>query len=424
MKKLFLLFVLLCFQQALFAQAFSHYFDTTRLRVNLTFAGNAEQQFAYLESMNKEPRWGGSQTVLTVPFEYGEYCFKVFAADGQLIYSRGFNSLFYEWRTTDEAKKIARAYTSSIVMPMPKQTVRLDVYERLKATGEWQLLFTAPIDPADDQIQQEAPNNFRITQPVDNGAPAKKVDVVFIAEGYTAAEMDKFRADAARFAEYLFELDPFAAHRSDFNVWTVEAVSTDSGVDMPHTGSWKNTAADATFNTFGITRYLTVPDHKKISELAWAVPYDAIYVIANTTVYGGGGIYNFYGLSMADHPLAKEVFIHEFGHSFAGLGDEYYTSSVTYENFYNLHIEPWEPNLTTLVKFDEKWEDMVDKATPMPTPNSPEYADVTGVFEGGGYVTTGVFRPALDCRMKSNASKGFCPVCRRAIVRMIDSYTE
>ncbi|MDR1405667.1 MAG: IgA Peptidase M64 [Prevotellaceae bacterium] len=417
------LIILLCLlSQNLPAQSFHTDFDTTRLRINLILAGNAAQQSVYLAGFQKEPQWGGSQTNLTDPFDYGEYRYRVFSQDNRLLFSRGFSSLFYEWRTTEEAKDLSRAHPFSLLLPMPKHEVRLEIDERVKKTNGWRRLFAATVRPSDPQIKQDTPAAAAVTALRYHGHPSKKVDVALLAEGYTAGEMEKFRTDAARFTEYLFAVEPFAAHRDDFNIWAVEAVSEESGPDVPHLGIWKNTAADAGFYTFGIDRYLTAPDHTRLCELAWNTPYDILYVLVNTDRYGGGGIYNFYGLSMSDHPLAKDVFPHEFGHAFAGLADEYYTSEVAYRDFYDFSTEPWEPNLTTLVDFDKKWSDLVEKDTPVPTPGTAAFAGTTGVFEGGGYIEKGVFRPAQDCRMKSNTTKGFCPVCHRAIIKMIEAY--
>ena len=236
--------------------------------------------------------------------------------------------------------------------------------------------------------------------------------------------MDKFRKDAQKFSEYLFEMEPYKSRKSDFNVWAVESISNESGTDIPHQDIWKNTVANSNFFTFKIDRYLTAPDQKLISQIASNSPYDALYVIVNTEKYGGGGIYNFYGLSMADHKTEAPVFVHELGHSFAGLGDEYYESETAYNDFYNLKTEPWEPNVTTLVNFDSKWKDLIKEGTPVPTPNSKDYLDVVGLFEGGGYVSKGVYRPYFECRMKNNTAKDFCPACQRAINKMIDYYTE
>jgi hypothetical protein len=415
---LFLLPFLLC------GQSYSTYFGPTRLRVNLVLAGDAVQQSVYLESLNEEPQWGGSRTQLIDRFEYGEYYLKVFSSvDGTLIYSRGFSSLFYEWRTTEEARRVARAHSLSLTLPMPKAEVRIELFERHKTTGAWRPLFATAVRPDDRQIRRgKAPHDFVVRCIAGTGTAASKVDIALLAEGYTRDEMEKFRRDAARLTEYLFSVEPFASHRDDFNIWTVESVSDESGTDLPHRGVWRNTAADASFYTFGIDRYLTAPNHTRLCELAWNVPYDALYVLVNTDLYGGGGVYNFSALCSVDHRLSGDVFVHEFGHSFAGLADEYYTSEVAYESFYPLDVEPWEPNLTTRVAFDRKWHDLVLPTTPVPTPDRREYARLVGLFEGGGYMAKGIFRPAPDCRMKSNATPAFCPVCRRALVQMIEAY--
>jgi hypothetical protein len=163
---------------------------------------------------------------------------------------------------------------------------------------------------------------------------------------------------------------------------------------------------------------------KSVYDAASVVAYDQIYVLVNTERYGGGGFYNFVSVCTSNNELTKEVFIHEFGHGFAGLGDEYYNSTVAYEDFYNLDIEPWEPNLTTMVEFEKKWKNMVDKSTPIPTPRKDKYLKKVGVYEGGGYMSKGIYSPHIDCRMKSNTAKGFCPVCSASIKKVIRSYTE
>jgi hypothetical protein len=422
MKKIGFIILLLMLCQYGWAQAFTDYFAPSRLRINLILAGTAERQFAYLESLHEEPLWGGSQANVIDRFRYGDYYVNVFSANGQLIYSHGFCSLFSEWRTTREAQHCARAATLSLTIPMPKAAVRVEVLERDKQSGDWQQLLETGIDPSDKQIRRgTSPHGFAVKPVGASGEPSRKVDIAVIAEGYTQDEMAKFRRDVVRLTDYLFTVEPFASHREDFNIWAVEAVSDESGTDIPHRNIWKNTAANTAFFTFGIDRYLTAPDHSRLCELAWDAPYDLLYVLVNTDQYGGGGIYNFYALCTADHPQSKNVFVHELGHAFAGLGDEYYTSEVTYENFYNLRLEPWEPNLTTLLDFDSKWNDLLPAATPVPTPATAEYAGRVGVFEGGGYTAKGVFRPSLDCRMKSNTTPVFCSVCRRAIEQAIQS---
>ena len=154
------------------------------------------------------------------------------------------------------------------------------------------------------------------------------------------------------------------------------------------------------------------------------VPYEHIVILANTENYGGGGIYNSYLMSAAHNEKTRPVVVHEFGHSFAGLADEYYYDDQ-YETQYPADTEPWEPNLTTLVDFDRKWKDMLPRGTKIPTKPSKKnlYTEV-GVYEGGGYQSKGVYRPAQECRMKINEAPVFCPVCERAILRVINYYTS
>ena len=398
-------------------------FTPERLRIDLIFSGNAQSQQLHLKELLKEPLWGGSKTQLIDELEYGQYFVKVFTKDQQLIYSRGFNTLFEEWRTTAEAKTHNKAFSGTFWMPFPKNPVDVVFYERSYASGafeEWQRI---SIDPSNKLIRQETPL-LPAEALIMTGDPAVKVDLVFVAEGYTAAEMDKFRADAKRFTDYLFKTEPYNNHKNDFNIWLAPAPSIDSGTDIPQQDIWKHTAISSSFYTFYIDRYLTAPDQTAIANVLGSTPFDAIYVIVNDSKYGGGGIYNFYGLSTADHPSALPVFVHELGHSFAGLADEYYTSDVAYEDFYNLKVEPWEPNITTLVNFSAKWDGMMSPGTPRPTPANPEYNTTVGLFEGGGYMAKGIYRPHIDCRMKSNAAPGFCPVCQAAITRMIQLYNK
>lgn len=407
---------------------YDRYFSDERMRIDITFAGDATEQKVFLNGIKKECKWSGSRKNLTDKFGYGEYMLEVFSdRDGKLIYSKGFNTLFQEWRTTAEAEKVRKAFQSSYTIPYPKAPVTIRISERIKSTGKFSELESFPVDPSDLSINMEKGNDFETVSIMQNGDCENKVDILFIAEGYTEEEMDKFIEDAHRFTGYLFEIEPYKSRKDDFNIWAVKSVSKESGTDIPHEGIWKNTAAGSTFYTFYVDRYLTAPNQKIIAEAASSSPYDALYVIVNTEKYGGGGIYNFYGLSMRENhiggmPLHDKVFVHEFGHSFAGLGDEYYDSEVAYEEFYNLKVEPWEPNLTTLVDFERKWKDMMDPSTPVPTPPDSRFHETTGVFEGGGYMSKGIYRPAYDCRMKTNTAKGFCPVCTRAINDMIDFY--
>ena len=417
---------LLC--MAAFAQQpkYETYFTPDGLRVDLTFAGDATYQKIFLEGLVKECAWSGSKTNLIDTFNYGEYRLEVQTPQGEPIWSKGFNTLFQEWRTTADAVTTPQAFCSSYTIPYPKEEVVLKVYERVKATGVYNEIFSIGINPKDKLISNEVANSWKVSSLMENGDPATKVDLCFIAEGYTAREMEKFRADAQRFTDYLFTMAPYNRHKEDFNIWLVESISEESGTDIPHEDVWKKTVANSNFYTFRSDRYLTAQNQKTICQIATAAPYDALYVIVNNEKYGGGGIYNFYGLSASNCPWAEEVFVHEFGHSFAGLGDEYYDSSTSYEEFYNIKIEPWEPNLTTLVNFESKWKEMIPAGTAIPTAPLSDKKDNTnvGVYEGGGYMAKGIYRPVMDCRMKTNQAKGFCPVCQKAIEKMIEYYCK
>ncbi len=202
------------------------------------------------------------------------------------------------------------------------------------------------------------------------------------------------------------------------------AWSEQSGTDIPAENIWKSTIANSSFYTFDVDRYLMIYDNKTLRHLASNAPYDQIYVLVNTSKYGGGSIYNHYSVCVSDNPNSEYIFVHEFGHGFAALGDEYYTSEVAYSEFYPLDVEPLDPNLTTLVNFDSKWKDLIEEGTPIPTPVIKEYYDKIGVFEGGGYSAKGVYRPAYDCTMKSISIDNFCAVCKRAIQRMIEFYSN
>ncbi len=236
--------------------------------------------------------------------------------------------------------------------------------------------------------------------------------------------MAKFRQDVGRMADVLLAEAPFSSYADKINIWAVEAVSEDSGTDIPGENIYENTVLNSSYYTFGTDRYLTTQDINAVNNMAAAAPHDHIIVLVNSTRYGGGGVYNYYTGTTAGNALSPKVFIHELGHGFAGLADEYYSSSVAYDEFYPLDVEPWEPNITTMVNFASKWKSLIPKGVPVPTPAEDKYSNVTGLFEGGGYSAKRIFRPELDCRMKSNGNKGYCSVCREAVKKMIEFYTR
>ena len=403
---------------------FEKYFTDKVLRFDFMLAGNSQKTLVYPVGMNEEKLYGGSHENLIDPFDYGNYKYEVFdGAENRLIYSHGFCTLFQEWQTTAEAKTIERSFYEVATMPFPKNRVRF-VLSLRERNGMFSKLYETIIDPADYYIRKEKPVNAAVTKIYGPGDPQKCVDLAFVAEGYTAEEMGKFRDDVKKMADVLFSEAPFTDYRDKINIWAVEAVSADSGTDIPGDRIYNNTALNSSFYTFGTDRYLTTQDIKSVNDYAALAPHDNIIVLINSSKYGGGGVYNYYSGTTVGHPLSPKVFIHEFGHGFAGLADEYYSSDVAYDEFYPLNVEPWEPNITTMVNFNSKWKNKVAKETPMPTPSDDKYRNTTGLFEGGGYSAKGIFRPETDCRMKSNGSKGYCTVCREAIRKMIEFYIK
>lgn len=420
----FLLILLIAPNYSFGQKIFSDYFLQQSLRFDFLLGGNESEARVYPQQLKLEPHWAGSLINLVDTFNYGTYRFRVLDVEsGKLLYSKGFSTLFQEWQTTAEAKEINKTFYQAVIFPFPKNPVKLEIDAR-QWEGHFKTIFESIIDPDDYFILRENPNLFESVEIQKNGKPSEKVDLVILAEGYTKLEMNKFFEDSRRVTGYLFEEEPFKSEKDKFNVTAVFTPSIDSGTDIPGENIYKNTVFNSTFYTFDLDRYLTTSDMKSIYDAAAGVPWDHIYVLVNTERYGGGGFYNFLSICTSDNQLTKEVFVHEFGHGFAGLGDEYYTSSVAYEDFYNLEVEPWEPNLTTLVDFDRKWQFMLDDSTPVPTPRVLKYNNTVGVFEGGGYLAKGIYSPFMDCRMKSNNAKVFCPVCTDAIKRVIDFHTK
>ncbi len=404
---------------------FDQYFITKTLRVDYLLAGDHKTEIAYFVQMKQEPFWGGPQKNLIDPFGYGTYRYAAYdSATNRLLFSRGFSTLFQEWRGTQEAKKMRRAFPMTAVMPFPKNTIRFVIEKRSYETNEFELIFDRFISPSDYFINRENIHPCKVTKIKDSGDPHNHVDVAFLAEGYTSLEMDKFLADAKRIGDYFMTVEPYASNSAQFNFYAIESPSDEAGVTIPGKDIYVNTNIRSSFYTFDMDRYLTTFDTRAVYDIAANAPYDVIFVLVNSKRYGGGGFYNRYGQGTVDHQLSNQVAIHEFGHEFAGLADEYYTSEVTYSDYYNLKYEPWEPNITTLVNFDSKWKSMISASTPVPTPREKKFKEETGVFEGGGYLAKGIYSPAMDCRMKSNESPGFCPACREAIKKMIRFYAD
>ncbi|MCZ4694206.1 peptidase [Ancylomarina euxinus] len=398
---------------------FDTYFEHKTLRVDYLLGGNANEQTVFLQNLKKESHWGGSTKNLVDSFNYGNFRYKLIdKTSGILIYSRGFGSLFQEWQSTPEAKTLNRSYYQVNVMPFPKNKVQFIIDYRNR-DGVFVQLFEYEIDPTNYFILDETAIKVEHSKILGHGNNDSSIDVAFIAEGYTQEEMGKFRADVERVAGYILNVEPFKTYADRFNIYALESISEESGPDIPGKHIYKNTVLNSNFYTFDSERYLTTSDLKSMYDIAANVPYDQIFVLINTEKYGGAGIYNYYTSCASDHKLSREVASHEFGHGFVGLADEYYTSGVSVEDFYNLKVEPWEPNITTLVDFESKWKSMIEEGLVTPTPRTKDYEDKVGLFEGGGYMSKGIYSPVQDCKMKSNNKDEFCPVCQKACERMI-----
>ena len=423
MKKLSLLWLILLPSMA-WAQ-YDQYFTEASLRMDYCLTGNSTETTISFKEMIREPYWSGSKNNLIDTLEFGNYIVKVFeTGTDNLLFSKGYQNLYGEWQTTPEAQKLTKTFEESVIVPFPK--VPIDITISYK-TWEGELVegFRTTVSPDDYFIRDYDNLNLPVYDAwVGNKDISKAVDIVILPEGYTQAEMGKFVKDCDFFVKSLFSYAPYDRYRESFNVRGVMVASEESGCTMPGDKVYKNTAMRFSFWTFDSERYCMSTDNRDIRDLAGQVPYDQIYVLVNTEKYGGGGIYNFYCSSASSNSFSSDVIIHEFGHGFAGLADEYYTDETGYDHMYNLDLEPWEPNLTTLKDFGNKWGDMMDKDTPMPTPRRRQFERTIGVFEGGGYEAKGMYSPYMDCLMKTFKGHEFCPVCQRAIERMILYYSE
>ncbi len=400
-----------------------HFLDKT-LRIDYFHTGNVENEYYSIDELIEEPFWGGSKINLVDKFNFGKYEIVVYdSVPDNIIFSKTYSTLFSEWQTTEEAKSTFRTFNETVTIPYPKNKIRVEFFSRNKR-NDWIKKFEYAVDPQNYFIKKERTRELNSFQVFNSGAASSKVDIVILPEGYTKSEMEVFKNDCKKFADYFFDKSPFKENKEKFNILGVEAASDESGTDFPGKGIWKKTFLNTNFYTFGTERYLMTTDNKTVRDVASNVPYDQIYILVNTTEYGGGAIYNYYSVCMNNNRFEGQVFVHEFGHGFASLADEYVTDDVSYQNFYELDIEPADPNLTTLVDFNSKWKNMVDDDTPIPTPETKEYENKVGAFEGGGYVARGIYRPMYDCIMRSNSAKEYCEVCKKIIQDMIDFYSE
>ena len=425
MKKHILFLLCLIAVSSTRAQVFADHFADKTLRVDYIFNGNASGQAICLDGLSALPTWAGRKHHLAeLPLQGNGQIVMRNAASGKTIYTTSFSSLFQEWLETDEARNVTKGFENTFLLPYPLQPVEiettlLDPRRNVRASTKH------IVHPNDVLIEQKG--NSHITPHkylLHNDSPEKCIDVAILAEGYTLQEMQAFYEDADIDCKCIFDHEPFKSMKKRFNVVAVASPSTDSGVSVPRLNEWKHTAFGSHFSTFYSDRYLTTSRVKAIHDALAGIPYEHIIILANTEEYGGGGIYNSYTLTTAHHPMFRPVVVHEFGHSFGGLADEYFYDNDVMTDTYPLDIEPWEQNISTQVDFAAKWKDMLSENTPVPTPAEVSENYPTGVYEGGGYSAKGIFRPAENCRMRTNEYPAFCPVCQRALRRIIEFYTE
>ena len=407
------------------AQVFADHFADKTLRVDYIFNGNASGQAICLDGLSALPTWAGRKHHLAeLPLQGNGQIVMRNAASGKTIYTTSFSSLFQEWLETDEARNVTKGFENTFLLPYPLQPVEIEI-TLLDPRRNVRASMKHIVHPNDVLIEQKG--NSHITPHkylLHNDSPEKCIDVAILAEGYTLQEIQTFYEDADIACKSIFDHEPFKSMKKRFNVVAVASPSTDSGVSVPRLNEWKHTAFGSHFSTFYSDRYLTTSRVKAIHDALAGIPYEHIIILANTEEYGGGGIYNSYTLTTAHHPMFRPVVVHEFGHSFGGLADEYFYDNDVMTDTYPLDIEPWEQNISTQVDFAAKWKDMLSENTPVPTPAEVSENYPTGVYEGGGYSAKGIFRPAENCRMRTNEYPAFCPVCQRALRRIIEFYTE
>lgn len=422
MRTLFILMLCVVANTA-YSQNFDENFEDKTLRIDYIFSGNKSSQEISLDCMSLSSRWYGKRKNLSeVPVEGNGTIIVKDRSTSEVIYKNSFSTLFQEWLTTEEAGYITKAFENVFLIPMPKNVVDVTV-ELRNNRREPVATLTHVINPKDILIRHIGDYKTKHKTILQAADTTRCINIAFVAEGYTDAEMPIFLEDVYKSVGALFAHEPFKSRKAAFNIIAVEASSEDSGTSVPRNGVWKRTALGSHFDTFYNERYLTTLHLKKLHDVLAGLPYEHIIILVNTDVYGGGGILNSYNLSAAHHPKTLPVVVHEFGHSFAGLADEYAYANEAIP-MYPTDVEPWEPNITTMVDFKSKWAALIDKKTPIPTPDSKQFFNKVGVYEGAGYCLDGVYRGMQDCRMRTNENPDFCPICQQAIDRLISFYVE
>lgn len=406
-----LIFILLLFAVlSVKAQRFEDFFEDRTLRLDYSFCGDSNGQQIYVDELISVPRWYGKrQRLAEVPLKGNGQIIMQDTTDGQVIYRHSFSSLFQEWLSTEESKHTPRSFENVFLVPYPKASVDITV-ELYDYHNQTMATMTHRVDPVDILIRKAGEQHTTPYVTLQQAADTTRcIHVAYVAEGYRLDEMEHFLEDCKIAMKSLFEHEPFRQMQERFNMVAVLSPSEDSGTSEPNKGIWKNTALASHFDTFYSNRYLTTLHLKRLHDVLSGIPYEHIIILVNTDRYGGGGIYNSYNLTYTKGEQFRPVVVHEFGHSFGGLGDEYPYGND--DPMYFPDTEPWEPNLTTKCDFNGKWEGLVSEGK-------------ASLIEGGGYLSKGVWRGFDNCRMRTNEEPEFCLVCKEALIRMIDFYTK
>lgn len=412
MKRFLLAIVCVMMSVSIYAQDFDKWFSDKTLRIDYIFSGNDHEQHIAVDELCEEPRWYGKrQRLAEVPVEGNGQITVRDHKTGRVIYRNSFSTLFQEWQSYPEAKTATKSFENVFLVPMPKDTadITVDLRDNRRQVTSSLTHTVVPSDILIRHIGEKGVTPYVTLQQADD--TTRCIHIAYVAEGYTKAEMPLFLEDARKAMGFLFSYEPFKSMKGRFNIVAVESPSVDSGTSIPGKGIWKNTALHSNFDTFYSDRYLTTLHLKDLHNWLAGTPYEHIIVLVNTDKYGGGGILNSYNLSMTHHDCFRPVVVHEFGHSFAGLADEYAYDTEEVP-MYPHDVEPWEKNITTKVNFHGKWENLIGK--------DPK----AGFYEGAGYSPKGVYRAYPDCRMRTNEYPEFCPACKQAIQSVIDFYTR
>lgn len=408
---------------------FKYFFTDATLRINYLRVGNRQHDSICMRSVERIPTWAGSLTQLLDPFDNGNYRIVVLdPATGRELYSRGYSTLFQEYRDTPQGADSIASFQEVVRLPWPKKPVDICFQQR----GTDQKMYTQlryRFDP--DSAQAQLVRQSKLREAVDpiklqyKGNPHKKIDVVIVPEGYGPADSLKMVRDLHSFCDYLLGQEPFRSRAADFNVWGVPSMGEATGITDPGKGILVNSLVGSSYNTFGADRYLMTMQLFRLHDAIGSIPFDHIIIMANSTTYGGGAIYNFYAMSSLNE-MACMVLPHELGHSIGGLADEYVDEDLSYGDIHALTQEPVEPNITTLVDFSSKWQALLPAGTPVPTPADESVPRTEngplGVYEGAGYHSHGIYRPTMRCMMRDYAP--FCPVCSRRLNAIFDLYTR